>query len=128
MLTQIAEKVKAWIRANQGDLFTAAVVFLIGMAGFGLGRLSVSLPEKQPIMLEDPAGGSDRPSLTTSAPVTSMSDLNNGAFVGSKSGSIYYAVWCPGASRIREENKVRFKTQEDAKAKGYRPAKNCSGL
>ncbi|MBI3442207.1 MAG: hypothetical protein HY007_00330 [Candidatus Sungbacteria bacterium] len=125
MLSHSAEKVKEWVSENKTDLFTAAIIFLIGMASFGLGRLSVSLPQKEPIRLEDPASSEER---TVSSTTPTAVALKNGSFVASKSGSVYYAVWCSGVSRIREENKVWFKTKEDAKAQGYRPAKNCPGL
>lgn len=126
MLPHSVEKVKDWISENRADFLTALIVFLIGMASFGLGRLSVSLPQKELIRLEDPVSpelaSSDSPD--TARPTT----LKNGSLVASKSGSVYYAAWCSGASRIREESKVWFQTKEEAKAQGYRPAKNCPGL
>lgn len=125
MLPHSAGKVKGWISHNRTDLLTALVIFLIGMASFGLGRLSVSLPQKEPISLEDSASEStSSDSLNTARPAA----LKNGSFVASKSGSVYYAVWCSGVSRISEANKIWFETQEQAKAQGYHAAKNCPGL
>ena len=124
MLPHSAEKVKVWILKNKTDLLTALIIFLIGRASFGLGRLSVSLPQKEPIHLEDPILSQGQ--AATALPVRAA--LKNGSFVASKSGSVYYAIWCSGVSRIREENKVWFQTKEEAKAQGYRPAKNCPGL
>ena len=118
MLPHSAEKVKDWFRQNRTDLLTALIIFLISMASFGLGRLSVSLPQKESIHIEDP--------VSFEAQGADLSKDNS--FVASKSGSVYYAVWCSGVSRIREENKVWFRTKEDAKAQGYRPAKNCPGM
>ena len=141
MLPHSIEKVKAWISENRADLFTSCIIFLIGIASFGLGRLSVLLPQKDPIRFEDTASLPDQRDSTTSS--LSLSDSispeanprgititgpNNALFVASKSGSAYYATWCSGASKIREENRVWFQTKQDAQAKGYRPAKNCSGL
>lgn len=48
--------------------------------------------------------------------------------VASKNGEVYHYVWCSGAKRINEENKIYFDSKEKAKAAGYRPAKNCEGL
>lgn len=137
MLTPIREKVKAWVSENRTDLLTAAIIFLIGMTSFGLGRLSVLLPPKEPIRLENPADSDDRADIFLDSAVGNSSDargpadavfLKNGSFVASKSGSVYYAIWCSGVSRIKEENKVWFRTTKEAKAQGYRPAKNCPGL
>lgn len=141
MIPEHTQKVKRWISDNKIDLLTAAIIFLIGMASFGLGRLSVSLPQKESIRLEDPwspdgtgvsaipvAGAFSEPMSSNSPNTVSPAALKNGSFVASKSGSTYYAVWCSGVSRIREENKVWFQTKEEAKSQGYRPAKNCSGL
>lgn len=126
MLPHSAEKVKVWILKNKTDLLTALIIFLIGMASFGLGRLSVVLPQKEPIRFEDPTVSESAP--TVSQDTAHLPTLKNGSFVASKSGSVYYAIWCSGVSRIREENKVWFQTKEEAKAQGYRPAKNCPGL
>lgn len=125
MLPHPAGKVKGWILKNRTDLLTALIIFLIGMASFGLGRLSVSLPQKELIRLEDP---SSEPASSGSPDIPRPAVLKNGSFVASKSGSVYYAVWCAGASRISEANKVWFQTAEQAKSQGYRPAKNCPGL
>lgn len=134
MLAYSLEKVKGWVLKNRTDLLTALIIFLIGMASFGLGRLSVVLPQKEPIRLEDPGFSQEKQEeqqkeqQEQAADVPGPTALKNGAFVASKSGSVYYAVWCSGVSRIREENKVWFQTKEEAKAQGYRPAKNCPGL
>jgi hypothetical protein len=141
MLPEYAKKVKKWIGDNRADLFTSAMIFLIGMASFGLGRLSSSLPLKEPIRIEDSSVFEEQSSAApvpfASASGKASSEISSGnlnqvspkgSFVASKSGSAYYAVWCSGVSRIREENKVWFQTKEEAKAQGYRPAKNCPGL
>lgn len=127
MISEYPEKVKGWVSENRTDLLTALIIFLIGMASFGLGRLSIVLPQKEPIRLED-IGFSQEQQEKQAADIPGPTALKNGTFVASKSGSVYYAIWCSGVSRIREENKVWFQTKEAAKAQGYRPAKNCPGL
>lgn len=134
MITEYIKKVKGWVLKNRTDLLTALIIFLIGMASFGLGRLSIVLPQKEPIRLEDPGFSQEKQEeqqkeqQEQAADVPGPTALKNGAFVASKSGSVYYAVWCSGVSRIREENKVWFRTAQEAKIQGYRPAKNCPGL
>ena len=128
MVAHSVEKVKqvflGWISKNKADLFTALIIFLIGIASFGLGRLSASLPEKEPIRLED----TSIPASTAEQAASSTPAAKSGSYVASKSGTVYYASWCSGISRIREENKVWFQTKEEASAAGFRPAKNCPGL
>ncbi len=139
MIPEYTEKVKKWIGDNRADLFTSAMIFVIGMASFGLGRLSIALPSKEPIRLESPVAAEGQaadissaldgtPTASESSPSPIQTAAKNGSFVASKSGSVYYAVWGSGVSRIREENKVWFQTKDEAKTQGYRPAKNCPGM
>lgn len=52
----------------------------------------------------------------------------SGTYVASKNGTKYYLPSCGSSKRIKEENKVWFKTKEEAEAAGYGPAANCPGL
>lgn len=136
MIGNYYEKVKSYAEANKGDLFTAALIFLIGLGSFGLGRLSVSWPEKTPIMItvHDVAatlGGKLPADIATSAAglaAKAKATSVAGRYVTSKSGTSYHFPWCPGAQLIKESNKVWFQTKEAAEAKGYKPASNCPGL
>ena len=93
------------------------IIVLVGLSGFGLGRLSVDDNSGSPI------------EITRSASVVqSNAQATDGSFVGSKNGSVYHFPWCSGAQRIKEENKVWFTSKADAESKGYRPAANCKGL
>lgn len=44
-------------------------------------------------------------------------------FIASKNGKAYYKISC--SNRIKDENKIYFKTEEDAQKSGFSPAKNC---
>lgn len=81
-----------------------AMVVLVGLAAFGLGRLSVV-------------------GQGSSAAVPTPHN-----YVGSKSGSVYYLPSCKGADAIKQENKVWFVSAQEAEAAGYRPAANCPGI
>lgn len=142
MLANLFEKFKGRLKASHRDLFLSALVFLIAMASFGLGRLSVIWPAKEPIRI-DQAGENDqslrpRSGLGEAAiqnvftersdpPASSFSSLR-GNFVASRNGSSYHLPSCPGALNIKEENKIWFRTKEEAAAAGYKPAGNCPGL
>lgn len=98
------------------EIAFAIILILVGLASFGLGRLSVLSDGKQPVRIEYGEQGA------------SPSMVKNGAVVGSKNGSKYHLPWCSGAQRIKEENKVYFDSIEDAKRNGYTAAANCPGL
>ncbi len=49
-------------------------------------------------------------------------------YVGSKNSNVYHLPDCPGAKRIKEENKRCFSSKEEAEKAGYRPAANCPGI
>lgn len=125
MLSDRAQKVKGWIQENKGELFTTAVIFLVGISGFGLGRLSIIFPQKEPIRIEE------APEVRREADRVGAFYANpqaKGKYVGSRSGSVYHSLGCPGATKIKEENKIWFRTKEEALARGYQPAANCPNL
>jgi hypothetical protein len=92
----------------------AALVVLIAVTCFGLGRLSV-LVERTPITVTQVAS-------------VAKSIAPGGMFVASKTGEVYYYPWCGGAQNIATDQQVWFKSEEAAQKAGYRPAKNCKGL
>lgn len=105
-------------------LYVPAIVALVGLSCFGLGRLSVAAGEAPRLVINAPGV-----QLAASAAVVQASQGGkSGAYVASKSGSKYYLPSCSGASRINEANKVWFATVEEAEAAGYTPAANCPGL
>jgi deoxyribonuclease-1 len=59
--------------------------------------------------------------LTTPAIVASV----NGAIIGNKRTKVYHRPDCPGATKVSQQNRVRFTTEAEAQAAGYRLAGNC---
>lgn len=51
--------------------------------------------------------------------------VEKGSIVASKSGTKYYFTWCSGVSRIKEENKVYFESEEEARGRGLTLSKTC---
>ncbi len=134
MILQSIKKVKEWCGEHKVDLFGAAVIFLVSMASFGLGRLSAVWPKKEPIRIFE-NGKEIRgeqisvEEIKTRSPQTAaVVGAKSGKYVASKSGSAYHLPICPGASRIKESNKIWFQTKEEAEGRGYKPASNCPGL
>ena len=135
MLTDLLNKIKSFLKENQRDLFLAALVFLVSMGSFGIGRLSAIWPEKEPIRIEnlEPSiqnledSDAAQPAQILDSRLQ-IPDSSRGNFVASRNGSSYHLPDCPGAKQIKEENRVWFKTEAEARAAGYKPAGNCPGL
>lgn len=93
-----------------------AIVVLVGLSAFGLGRLSVRSAEEPPRLVIQEASAQ---TATAEA---------RGSFVASATGTKYYLSSCAGAARIKEENRIYFASAQEAQAAGYEPAANCPGL
>lgn len=108
-----------------------AIVVLVGVGAFGLGRLSVE-PHKTPLRVLYPGATVVEPleNLAAIAEAASFPDDARGVgnVVASKNGTKYYLTTCSGANRIKQENRVYFDSIEAARAAGYEPAANCPGL
>jgi len=106
----------------------AAVVVLVGVGAFGLGRLTAIREQKTSLRIYVPEGMSEATPTPKSAnntitkPVSS--DVRN--FVASKNGSKYYPAGCAGASRIQEANQIWFETAAAALAAGYSLSAGCT--
>lgn len=94
-----------------------AIIVLVGLTAFGLGRLSALQEQKGKIQVYEPSTLEPR-----------VLGATVGEYVASKAGAKYYLSTCSGAKNIKEENKIWFPTAAAAKSAGYAPAANCPGL
>src|SRR3989344_152011 len=94
-----------------------AIVILVGLTAFVLGRLSALQEQKGKIEVYEPSPSEPRVLGATA-----------GEYVASKSGTKYYLATCSGAKQIQEENKIWFPSSQAARSAGYSPAANCPGL
>ena len=121
------EKLKSYI-ADDG-IFMVLLLLLVGIVSFGLGRQSVI---EKPVNMgsEQPAGIVLTQMKDTVAQKTESAQAEAGKtrVVGSRSGTKYHLLTCPGAKQMKEENKIFFDSITLAKAAGYTPAANCPGL
>jgi hypothetical protein len=115
IVAEFLYKYKGWPEAA----LLPAIVVLVGLSAFGLGRLSVTAGEGPRLVIRLP----DASTQTAAAYMAGQ-----GAYVASKGGTKYYLPSCSGVSRIREENKVWFATVQEALSAGYTAAANCPGL
>lgn len=114
-------------------VFTAAILILVGIISFGLGRASVQGTAAQPTSAIIEVG--PEPFIYHQAGVVPAgaaavidSTQGNQPFVASRSGTRYHLVTCPGAKQIKEENRIFFSSGAAAEAAGYTKAANCPGL
>ena len=111
------------------ELYLTAVIVLVAVISFGLGRLSKIREEKTPITIENAKEntqiGESKPLLTSNIDNEIKTDK---IFVASRNGKKYYYAWCDAAKTIKEQNRVWFSTQAEAEKAGYQPAANCKGL
>lgn len=123
-IPELWEKIKVW--SEKEEVYHTLMVFiviLVGLAGFGLGRLSQNgdLPVRIEYAKEVP--GSEK-APTVSSTETS-SPAQSGAIIASKNGTKYYFPNCRGVGNIKEENKIFFQTESEALAAGYSKASGC---
>lgn len=124
-------QIKLWVKENQADIVLVISVILIALISFGLGRLTAPNIIKEPITIKEsifssqPAAISNQLTGTTTE-ITSQTPSNEkGIIVASKYGKKYHWPWCTWAKKIKPENQVWFKSEEEAKKAGYQP---CSAF
>lgn len=100
-----------------GEWGLICIVLLVGLASFGLGRLSVLEDARPAVSVREAPAETELRGMTV-----------GGLVVASRKGSAYHYPWCPGAGTIAAQNKVWFSSIEAAQKAGYHPAGNCKGL
>mgnify|MGYP001561660926 CR=1 FL=1 len=113
------------------DVLIFSIIALVGVAGFGLGRLSALEGSKTPVEILSSQGGAVVASVEefgAGSDEAVVTQASTGLLVGSKNSNKYHLPWCPGAQRISEANKVWFSSKAEAVKAGYEPASNCKGL
>lgn len=112
--------------------FVPAVVVLVALGSFGLGRLSALDVDKKKVVIHPadnltaiaPPTPASSAFLAPRAPSAPDADTPHN-FVASKNGAKYYPAGCSGANRISDANRVWFATAAAAEAVGYALASGC---
>ncbi len=108
------------------DIAILAILILVGIGGFGLGRLSVEKTGKEPLhILRAGSGEVSQIGSKTAIPRESSTTKPEGEVVASKNSDKYHYLWCPGAKQISENNKILFRSATEAENAGYIKASNC---
>lgn len=116
-ITEYWLKIKGRLDVGIGEWGLFALVFLIGIGSFSLGRFSALQDVRPPVTLRQ-AGQEASP----------RGMYIGGLVVASRTGSVYYFPWCAGALTIKPQNQVWFADEATAQQAGYASAKTCKGL
>ncbi len=115
-------------------------IMLVGLIGFGLGRLSAQYQTSELNISSTLVNTTDLDKIITSKPSSENKNIGsasvgavsrvvvNKKVVGNKNSKIYHYEDCPGALKMSEANKVFFTSVLEAQQAGYKPAGNCPGL
>jgi hypothetical protein len=122
--------------ATSTDLVLSVLIIGVSGVSFYLGRISTNeVPNSmQSAQLTgsiiNKAVDENAPSYKekSNGDETTLQVAPEGGYVASKNGTKYHLPWCGGAKQIKEENKVWFKTKDEAVKAGYTPASNCKGI
>lgn len=146
MFKSIFEKLKLY----QNEIFLVVVIMLVGLISFGLGRLSAENKTAELNIKSTLLNTADLNKIVTDGSIKSSKTQKNNSvppivaegtdsdvaamalpaqkIVGNKGSKIYHYESCPGALKMKEENKIYFASILEAKSAGFRPAGNCPGL
>lgn len=111
--------------------FVPALIVLVGVGGFGLGKLVKVEESRPPVTVEnftEAAVAAITPPVTGGASSTVSTPVKTGKYLAARGGTAYYLPTCASAERIAEKNKIWFDTKEEAEKLGYRPAQNCKEM
>lgn len=133
MIDYYLKKIKSFIHSNTSDLYIAVLIIFVSLISFGLGRLSVLWPKKESIRIINGQSliineGESSKTANVVDETAAIDSPVKGKYIASKNGTAYHYPWCPGATKIKEANKIFFQTKEEAEKAGYKPAGNCEGL
>ncbi len=127
------EKIKQFLESEKGkDILIVLIVILVGLASFGLGRLSKDT--NNGIKIEQLGGGSvtnqGKGLLNDQLGSNVISAQNSPntsekVFFASSRGSKYYGVSCSAGKNIKVENRIYFNSASEAEGKGYTLASSC---
>lgn len=99
----------------QEKLILAIAFILVSIISFGMGRLSIITENIEPIEVVNRGEVEEK---------TDEIIAEEHLFVGSRNSNKYHLLDCYWASKIKQENKIFFKNEQEANKMGYIPA-NC---
>lgn len=135
-LPKQVQKIKGFIGFYEHNLLTGVHILLllgVGIGSYLLGAENALGDQKQGVSVFSPVlevADAKSPILEVQTLSQAKGEVTRsaGSFIGSQNGTKYHRLDCAGAKTIKEENRIFFATEEEAKRAGYTPAGNCPGL
>lgn len=119
----MVSKILEFIKSRQSELVLAIAVVLIAVIAFEGGRISALRQYDEPLEIKyAPATLTNSNPSKTGTNSPQKLDLR---VVASKNSTLYHFLWCSGAQKIKEENKITFNNEQEAQGRGYALASNC---
>ncbi len=125
--------VKQFSESDKGkDILVIIIIILVGLASFGLGRLSkndsntgikIKYNEQGANIINSLQSLSNEKEEIKKLPLAT--NINQNKFFASNRGSKYYTLGCSGGKNIKQENRMYFATSEDAERAGYELSSMC---
>ena len=126
---ELSNKIKG-VGKDLNHIFT--YIFLILIVGFGsffLGRLSVTSQNigisSDNNLTTSKYNSNYQAKYTESKLQSTASSSQEGKYLASKNGKLYYTASCKASNRIKPENRVWFGTESDAIEAGYSKSSSC---
>jgi DNA/RNA endonuclease YhcR with UshA esterase domain len=128
------QKIKSFLEGEKGkDIMTIAIVILVGISSFFLGRLSNQTSTNglkiEYTGQEASAIGANKTNFDQISINPSVSEKTNnnsrGSYFASKKGKKYYSAGCPAGKIIKQENRIYFYSTTEAENAGYTLSSSC---
>ena len=126
-IVPVISRIKTGLEIKE-DIFIVLTIILIGLAGFGLGKLSALEKGQARVAIKPANFAATGSSFVASSSSSAPAEGSPGLLVASQNGTKYHFPWCAGVAQIAEKNKIWFNSYEAAQAAGYTAASNCPGL
>lgn len=128
-------KIKGVYTESPNILYISAIIALVAIGSFFLGRISastntnkanISILYNKDSNLANAYSGRDIAANSTQNINSVANELSKDMYVASKNGKLYYTNSCKAASRLSDKNKVWFSTKLEAENAGYVFAESCN--
>ena len=125
-------------RITSDDIIFISLIVIIAFTAFNFGRLSMPRSISETMRFESATVGeifndtkidieTDTIDIQRGEQLVTPAHIDFRVVVSKKSKSMkYHFMWCSGAKRINEENKLWFENETTAQAAGYSLAGNCT--
>jgi hypothetical protein len=133
------QKIKHFLQSKEGkDILIILIIIIVAFISFFLGRMSKNSPKTDLILgyskeadlaVKSLNNANLEPNKELANALQSLSykgpDLTGREYFASKRGKKYYPFGCSAGKSIKEENRIYFASEAEAKSKGYTISTSC---